>query len=86
MLKNFIHKKRAYDTLEKKINNVNRVHERKKKIFQDYEIIFQISNSASMTRNLFGFAKKMKSQEKQNNNFCCENKTADIEKRRYEIK
>ena len=64
MLRNFIRNKRSYDTLEKKINNVNRVHERKKKIFQDYEIIFQISNSACMTRNIFGFAKKNENARK----------------------
>ena len=36
------------------------MNERKKKIFQDYKIIFQISNSACMTRNIFWFRKKNK--------------------------
>ena len=76
MLRNFIRNKRAYDTLEKKINNVNQVHERTQNFFfQDYEIIFQISSSACMTRNIFGFAKKKwKCKKKQSNNFCCEKK------------
>ena len=75
MLRNFIRNKRAYDTLEKKINNVNQVHERTQNFFfQDYEIIFQISSSACMTRNIFGFAKKNENARKNSNNFCCEKK------------